>query len=271
MTYSSPNKAKNILKIAFKAVSSCKVWISTILILVLWFFTTLSPVEDRSLPSPYEVIQAFIDLNSEGILLKSLGISILRVLLGLLLGIIFAVPAGILAGGSKLGNIVVDKPSHMLRSIPFPALAPILIIFLGIDETMKIALIAVGVFGPMYVNIRDGVRNIDPKLLELAQVYHVKKSTIFISILLRGTLPSFMTGLRFAISVAWVALVTCETVNSSIGIGYILSRAQEFFRPDQMMACVIMYAIAGLGSELTANILEYLLIPERRLDRKSRQ
>lgn len=136
---------------------------------------------------------------------------------------------------------------------------------------MKIALIAVGVFGPMYVNIRDGVRNIDPKLLELAQVYHVKKSTIFISILLRGTLPSFMTGLRFAISVAWVALVTCETVNSSIGIGYILSRAQEFFRPDQMMACVIMYAIAGLGSELTANILEYLLIPERRLDKKSRQ
>lgn len=115
----------------------------------------------------------------------------------------------------------------MLRSIPFPALAPILIIFLGIDETMKIALIAVGVFGPMYVNIRDGVRNIDPKLLELAQVYHVKKSTIFISILLRGTLPSFMTGLRFAISVAWVALVTCETVNSSIGIGYILSRAQN--------------------------------------------
>ena len=179
MTYSSPNKAKNILKIAFKAVSSCKVWISTILILVLWFFTTLSPIEDRSLPSPYEVIQAFIDLNNEGILLKSLGISILRVLLGLLLGIIFAVPAGILAGGSKLGNIVVDKPSHMLRSIPFPALAPILIIFLGIDETMKIALIAVGVFGPMYVNIRDGVRNIDPKLLELAQVYHVKKIYYF--------------------------------------------------------------------------------------------
>ena len=89
--------------------------------------------------------------------------------------------------------------------------------------------------------------------------------------MLRGTLPSFMTGLRFAISVAWVALVTCETVNSSIGIGYILSRAQEFFRPDQMMTCVIMYAIAGLGSELTANILEYLLIPERRLDKKSRQ
>lgn len=260
----SHDEAKKILKIVCNVLSSCKIWISTIVVLLLWFFTTLSPIENRALPSPLEVVQAFIDLNNEGILMPSLAISIFRVIAGLLLGIAFAVPAGLLAGGSKLGNTIIDKPSHMLRSIPFPALAPLFIIFLGIDEMMKIALIAVGVFGPMYVNIRDGVRNIDPKLLELAQAYNVKKSTIFTKILLRGTLPSFMTGLRFAISVAWVALVTCETVNSSIGLGYILARAQQFFRPEQTMACIILYAIAGLSSEFTANIFEYALMPERR-------
>ncbi|MDZ7549707.1 ABC transporter permease [Bifidobacteriaceae bacterium NR047] len=262
---SDERKFSNINKKSFKSLKSLKAWISTIVIVFLWFLTTLGPVEDRALPSPLEVIKAFVDLHNEGILWPSLAISIFRVVAGLVLGIAFALPAGILSGGSAIGETIINKPSHMLRSIPFPALAPLLIIFLGVDELMKIMLIAIGVFGPMYVNIRDGVRNIDTRLIELAKAYHIKKSTVFTTIFMRGTLANFMTGLRFSISVAWVALVTCETVNSSIGIGYILSRAQQFFRPDQMMACIIMYAIAGLGSEITANIFEYLLMPERRI------
>lgn len=252
----------------FKHLAGVKAWLSTVAIIFAWYVITLTPKDDRALPSPMEVIQAFQDLYNEGILLPSLAISIARVAEGLLLGIVIAVPAGILSGGTKLGNTILNKPSHMIRSVPFPALAPLLIIFLGVDELMKIVLIAIGVFGPMYVNIRDGVRNIDPRLLELAEAYHVKRLKVFTTILLRGTLPNFMTGLRFGISVAWVALATCETVNSSIGIGYILSRAQEFFRPDQMMACIILYAFAGLASEITANIFEYILIPNRRNSRK---
>ena len=262
---SAERKFSNTNKKSFKSLKSLKAWISTIVIVFLWFLVTLGPVEDRALPSPLEVIKAFVDLHNEGILWPSLAISIFRVVAGLVLGIAFALPAGILSGGSAIGETIINKPSHMLRSIPFPALAPLLIIFLGVDELMKIMLIAIGVFGPMYVNIRDGVRNIAPRLIELAKAYHIKKSTVFTTIFMRGTLANFMTGLRFSISVAWVALVTCETVNSSIGIGYILSRAQQFFRPDQMMACIIMYAIAGLGSEITANIFEYLLMPERRI------
>ena len=262
---SEEHKFSNANKKSFKSLKSLKAWISTIVIVFLWFLVTLGPVEDRALPSPLEVIKAFVDLHNEGILWPSLAISIFRVVAGLVLGIAFALPAGILSGGSAIGETIINKPSHMLRSIPFPALAPLLIIFLGVDELMKIMLIAIGVFGPMYVNIRDGVRNIDTRLIELAKAYHIKKSTVFTTIFMRGTLANFMTGLRFSISVAWVALVTCETVNSSIGIGYILSRAQQFFRPDQMMACIIMYAIAGLGSEITANIFEYLLMPERRI------
>lgn len=264
-TPSAERKFSNANKKLFKSLKSLKAWISTIVIVFLWFLVTLGPVEDRALPSPLEVIKAFVDLHNEGILWPSLAISIFRVVAGLVLGIAFALPAGILSGGSAIGETIINKPSHMLRSIPFPALAPLLIIFLGVDELMKIMLIAIGVFGPMYVNIRDGVRNIDTRLIELAKAYHIKKSTVFTTIFMRGTLANFMTGLRFSISVAWVALVTCETVNSSIGIGYILSRAQQFFRPDQMMACIIMYAIAGLGSEITANIFEYLLMPERRI------
>ena len=83
---------------------------------------------------------------------------------------------------------------------------------------MKIGLITVGVFGLVYVNLRDGVRNLDPRLFELAKVYHFSRATLFLRVLLPGALPGFMTGLRFALTVAWIALVTCETVNSSTGL-----------------------------------------------------
>lgn len=159
-----------------------------------------------------------------------------------------AVPAGIIAGSSTIGHAIMDKPIHMLRAVPFPALSPLLIVLLGIGEAMKVALIAIGVFALIYVNVRDGVRGIDPKLLELAQAYHLPKRTVFAKILLRGTLPRFMTGLRFALTVSWIALVTCETVNSSAGIGYVLSRSQQFYRTDQMVLCIVLYALWGCSA-----------------------
>lgn len=248
---------------ALKAMTPLAGWLSTLALLLWWYLATLSPADTRPLPSPLEVVAAWNDLNAEGLLWPSIGMSLVRVLLGLALGIALAVPAAVLTGATRLGFAIIDKPVHMLRAIPFPALSPLLIIWLGIDETMKVALIAVGVFGLIYVNLRDGIRGLDPKLIELARAYHLPRALVFRRILFRGALPSFMTGLRFAITVAWIALVTCETVNSTVGIGYILSRAQQFSRTDQMVLCVVLYAILGLGSEALVGALERALTPWR--------
>ena len=239
-------------------------WLSTVALCLWWWLSTLSPADSRPLPSPAEVWGALIDLLDEGILWPSIGMSLLRVVLGLTLGIALAVPAAVLSGATRLGFSIIDKPAHMLRAIPFPALSPLFIIWLGIDEAMKIALIAVGVFGLIYVNLRDGIRGLDPKLLEFARAYRLSRALVFRRILFRGALPSFMTGLRFAITVAWIALVTCETVNSTVGIGYILSRSQQFMRTDQMVLCVVLYALLGLGSEALVGVLERALMPWRR-------
>ena len=151
----------------------------------------------------------------------------------------------------------------MLRAVPFPALAPLFIVVFGIGETMKTGLITVGVFGLVYVNLRDGVRNLDPRLFELAKVYHFSRATLFLRVLLPGALPGFMTGLRFALTVAWIALVTCETVNSSTGIGYMLSRSQQFSRTDQTVLCIVLYAVLGLLSETIVTLLERAALPWR--------
>ena len=99
-----------------------------------WYFATLSPADTRPLPSPAEVVGAWNDLDAEGLLWPSIGISLLRVASGLALGIILAVPAGLVAGASRVGLAIIDKPIHMLRAVPFPALAPLFIVVFGIGE-----------------------------------------------------------------------------------------------------------------------------------------
>lgn len=231
-------------------------WASTAVLVVLWLLGTRSPAGTRALPSPGEVAAAAASLASDGVLWPSVRVSVARVMTGLAIGVALAVPAGIISGASRIGEAVIGKPAHMLRAIPFPALAPLLIVMLGIGEAMKVALIAVGAFSLIYVNVRDGVRAIDPGLLELARAYRMPRRVVFMKILLRGALPQFMTGLRFALTVSWIALVTCETVNSSAGIGYLLSRAQQFFRTDQMVLCIVLYAALGLLSEWLVSMLE---------------
>ncbi|WP_239457415.1 ABC transporter permease [Bifidobacterium pullorum] len=238
-------------------------WASTLVLFLWWFLATRSPASSRPLPSPAEVLAAGRDLAAEGLLWPSVGTSLARVLAGLALGVALAVPAAVLSGASRIGLAVIDRPVHMLRAIPFPALSPLFIIWLGIDELMKVALIAVGVFGLVYVNVRDAIRGLDPRLAELARAYRLPRVLVFRRILFRGALPGFFTGLRFAITVAWIALVTCETVNSTVGIGYVLARAQQFSRTDQMMLCVLLYALLGLASEAVVALLERLLLPWR--------
>ena len=233
-------------------------WASTLALFALWALCTRSAPDTRALPSPGEVAAAFVALRDEGVL---------RVLAGLAVGVALAVPAGVVSGASRIGGAIIDRPVHMLRAIPFPALAPLLIVMLGIGEAMKITLIAVGAFALVYVNVRDGVRAIDPGLIELARAYRMPQHVVFTSLaqidtaaaVLRGVLPQFMTGLRFAITVSWIALVTCETVNSSVGIGYLLTRSQQFFRTDQMVLCIVLYAALGLLSEWIVGVLERLL------------
>ena len=238
-------------------------WASSLALLVCWAWATQSPDSNRTMPSPGEVIRAFSDLNAEGLWWPSVDISVMRVAAGLVIGVLLGVPAGVLSGASSIGHAIIDKPIHMLRAIPFPALAPLLIVLLGIGETMKIALIAIGAFALIYINVRDGVRNVDPRLLELARAYHLPKRTVFTRILLRGALPQFLTGLRFALTVSWIALVTCETVNASAGIGYILSRSQQFYRTDQMVLCIAAYAVLGLLSEWVVGSIERIAVPLR--------
>jgi sulfonate transport system permease protein len=209
-----------------------------------------------ALPGLGQIAAAALELAHNGLLWDSLCASLMRVAWGLFLGLALGVPLGLLSGASRIAEIIFDKPVQMLRAIPFNALAPLLIIFLGVGEPMKISLIIIGVFVPIYLNTRAGVIHFDTKLLELVRAYKMPKAAVAWQVLFKGVLPSILTGLRFAFAIAWIALVTCEAVNAKSGIGYMLSRAQTFSRIDQEIVCILLYAVLGLITDRLVRFLE---------------
>jgi sulfonate transport system permease protein len=208
------------------------------------------------IPGIGEISGAALELARSGLLWDSLLTSLRRVSSGLALGLALGVPLGLVSGASRIAEIVFDKPVQMLRAIPFNALTPLLIILFGVGESMKISLIVIGVFVPIYLNTRAGVIHFDEKLLELVRAYKMPAWVIAGQVLFKGVLPSILTGLRFALAIAWIALVTCEKINAGAGIGYILARAQDFSRVDQQIVCILLYAALGLFTDGIVRFLE---------------
>lgn len=108
----------------------------------------------------------------------------------------------------------------MIRNIPHLALIPLVIIWLGIGESAKISLVAVGVFFPIYINTFHGIRSIDKSLIEMGSSYGLSKKQMLMKIIIPGALPSILMGFRYALGVMWTTLIVSETISSSSGIGY---------------------------------------------------
>jgi sulfonate transport system permease protein len=136
-----------------------------------------------------------------------------------------------------------------LRSIPSLAWVPLLLLWLGIDETSKVVLIAIGAFFPVYLNGVAAIRNIDRKLVEVGHMYGFNRRRLVRRILLPAALPGLFTGLRSGMSLAWMFLVAAELIAATKGLGYLLSDGRETSRPDIVLAAIIVLALLGKLSD----------------------
>lgn len=126
---------------------------------------------------------------------------------------------------------------------------PLLLLWLGIDETPKIVLIALGAFFPVYLSLLAGIRNIDRKLVEVGRLYGLSSLALVRRILLPAALPSLFTGLRGALSLSWMFLVAAELIAATRGLGYLLSDGRETSRPDLVIAAILLLALLGKLSD----------------------
>ncbi|MGW1178046.1 ABC transporter permease [Kitasatospora sp. NPDC002543] len=215
------------------------------------------------LASPAQVAQAVGELWGNGQLTEALSVSLTRAGLGLFFGATTGLVLGVVTGFTRLGEELLDSAIQILRTVPFLALVPLFMVWFGITETAKVALIGVATSFPMYVSASGGVRSTDRKLVEAMRSFGLGRWAIVRTVVLPGALPSLLSGLRLSMTLSVIALIAAEEINSTEGIGYLMAQAQNYSRTDVLAVCILIYGLLGLAADGIVRVLERVLMPWR--------
>jgi len=236
-------------------------WLVPVLLVLAWEAASRAGlIRAQVLPPPSSVLSTAWDMIASGDLFRHLGASLLRAAAGFAVGGALGFAFGVLTGFSRLAHALFDRPIQMIRAIPFLALLPLVIVWFGVDEIGKIFLVALAVFFPIYVNTVLGIRQIDPKLLEVARVAGLTRLATVRRIVLPGAMPSVLTGVRYSLATAWLALVIAETLATTSGIGFLAMDAREFLQTDVIVLAIVIYAVIGVAADALARALERRLL-----------
>ncbi|MGJ7536515.1 MULTISPECIES: ABC transporter permease [Variovorax] len=234
--------------------------IGIVIFLALWeALPRLGIVSDAYLSPPSAVIASIAQLVDTGQLWKHMAASLQRSLWGLVLASFFGVVLGLLIGSSKRLAAIVDPVLQLFRQTSAFALFPVFILFLGIGELSKVAIIFWASFWPVLLSTVSGVKQVDRLLVNSALSMGASQRFIFFKVVLPASLPSIFTGVRLAGAYSITALVAAEMIGAHSGLGFLTLNSQETFQIPTMYAGILLLAVLGL-------VLNYLLaLLERRL------
>jgi sulfonate transport system permease protein len=227
-----------------------------VLLLIGWeVLSRIGFFPSNLLPAPSAVLWTIWEMGISGELFGHVGITLYRVTLGFSIGSAIATVLGALTGYSRLSRDLLDPLVQSLRSVPSLAWVPLFILWMGIYETSKVMLIAVGVFFPVYLNLMSGVQNVDRKLVEVGKVYRLNHFQLIRRVFLPATLPSYLMGLRGGLGLGWMFVAAAEIMGSSQGLGFLLVDGQNTGRPNTILASIVLFAVLG---KLTDSVLAWL-------------
>jgi sulfonate transport system permease protein len=217
---------------------------------------------DHLVPAPSEIIATLVRMGAARVA-RHVGASTLRVFAGFGAGAGLALVVGAAMGLSRRIEALFEPSFQALRAIPSLAWVPVLLLWLGIDEAPKIALIAIGAFFPVHLAVVAGIRGVDRKLVELGAVYRLDAFALFRRILVPAALPQIVTGLRTGLSLAWMFMVAAELIAATRGLGYMLSDGRETGRPDLVFGAILLLALLGKLTDGAMRRLETHLLSWR--------
>jgi sulfonate transport system permease protein len=229
-----------------------------------WAFTGTGLISGTELASPRATWDQFVVLLMHQDLLGDIGISATRAGLGLLIGGGLGLLLGIIVGLFRLGEEIFDSSLQMFRTLPYPAFIFLFIIWFGIGETAKVLLISLACLTPMYLNVSNGVRNVDRRIVEAARTFGLRGWRLVQRVIFPLALPSILNGLRFSAGISVVALVFAETIAANKGIGYLVTQASSLLQMPTLVVCIIIYALLGIGADVLVRTIERLAMPWRR-------
>lgn len=232
-------------------------WLSPVALVALWqLASTTGVLDERKLASPAQVAATAVDLVQAGTLGTQTLISLQRVGLGFAIGATIGLALAVVAGLSRIGEDAIDPPMQMLRTLPHFGLVTLFIIWFGIGETPKVALIALGATFPLYLNTLGGIRGIERKTLEAARALHLTWAQRIRHVVIPGALPQTLVGLRQSLGIAWLSLIVAETIASQSGLGYMINHAKDFLQTDVIVVGLAVYSLLGLATDAVVRHLE---------------
>lgn len=212
----------------------------------------------RLVPPPLAIGATLAELQASGELVRHVIATTWRVAVGFALGVAAGTVFGAVAGYSALARQLIDPTLQGLRSIPSIAWVPLFILWLGIFEESKIALIAVGVFFPVYLGVMGAIQSVDRKIVEVGRVFRLSGFQLTRRILLPAILPAYVLALRTGLGLGWMFVVAAEFMGASEGLGYLLVDGQQLGKPAQIIAAILCFAVLG---KLTDGLLAAVSAP----------
>jgi sulfonate transport system permease protein len=239
-------------------------WVIPVSVLLLWeLLARLGILPQNWLPAPTVVGKTIYQLAVAGDLLKHAGTTIARVAIGFLLGASAGTLLGGLTGYVPIARKLLDPSLQALRSVPSIAWVPLFLLWLGIQETSKVALISLGAFFPVYLNLSVAMQHVDPKLLEVGRLYRLSSFQMIRRLILPAVLPEYIVGLRSGLGLAWMFVVAAELLGASSGIGYLMVDGEMTGRASVILASVILFAIFGKTTDWMMNAAGRSLLGHR--------
>jgi len=217
---------------------------------ILWEIAVRIGLSDgRLLPPPSRLFEEFAELARAGELQRHVVATLTRMAAGFVAGTVAGTVLGAISGYSGLARRLIDPTLQGLRAVPSIAWIPLFILWLGIFETSKVALIAVGVFFPVYLGVMAAILSVDRKIVEVGRVFRLSPTAMVRRILLPAVLPAYVVSLRAGMGLGWMFVIAAEFMGASEGLGYLLIDGQQLGKPAEIVAAIVAFAVLGKLSD----------------------
>jgi sulfonate transport system permease protein len=225
-----------------------------------WTASALKILPANILPSPLAVVQTAQDLWVNGEIVSNVGVSLWRVARGAALGLVIGLTLGVALGFSPAVESWLGPTFRTLAQIPSIALIPLLMMVLGIDDSLKLFIMAKACVVPLTLVTAEGIRNIPKTYLEVGEVFRLSRWTLIRRVILPGALPPIFIGIRQGLAHVWVSLVAVEVLASAEGIGYLMTWGRLLFQLDVVLVCVAIIGFVGFALDFTVRKTEARLL-----------
>lgn len=259
------DKYSQLLVIYKERIQRLEKWSSlmfVIIVLLIWEMLVRAGLISKLIfPAPTSIFTTWWDLLLHGDLMQHFFITLTRMLSGFSIGGGLGLLLGLTIGWSKRLRIIFDPIIAAAHPIPKISLLPMVIIFFGIGESSRVAMVSIGSFFPMVINTMAGVLQVNPTYFEVAENYGANRWNMFRKVVVPGSMPMIFTGARLALQMSLTISISIEMIFSNNGLGSIAWVAWQTLRLTYLFSVLIMIAIMGVTSNFTLQYIKKWLLP----------